>query len=81
MKNARYPVFAKPPNDIEFSGERKRVRCNELLDRTFGALPLPDGLSFTRERWGKVKADFLGEGRLRKQPLNDGTCDDEFVKL
>jgi hypothetical protein len=22
------------PNDIEFSGERKRVRCNELLDST-----------------------------------------------
>ena len=21
------------PNDTEFSGERKRVRCNELLDR------------------------------------------------
>src|ERR1019366_9787533 len=23
-----------PPNDIEFSGERKRVRCNELLGGT-----------------------------------------------
>jgi hypothetical protein len=22
------------PNDIEFSGERKRVRCNELLGRS-----------------------------------------------
>jgi hypothetical protein len=24
-----------PHNDIEFSGERKRVRCNELLDTRF----------------------------------------------
>jgi hypothetical protein len=27
------PVRA--PNDIEFSGERKRVRCNEVLGRAF----------------------------------------------
>jgi hypothetical protein len=25
--------WAQGPNDIEFSGERKRVRCNEGLDR------------------------------------------------
>ena len=25
-----------PPNDIEFSGERKRVRCNELLGGALG---------------------------------------------
>ena len=27
------------PNDIEFSGERKRVRCNELLDAGRRAAP------------------------------------------
>jgi hypothetical protein len=33
-----------PPNDIEFSGERKRVRCNEGLGHRDGktsAMPLP----------------------------------------
>jgi hypothetical protein len=28
----RFPF--EPPNDTEFSGERKRVRCNELLEGT-----------------------------------------------
>ena len=27
----RVPIVLGPPNDIEFSGERKRVRCNEGL--------------------------------------------------
>jgi len=26
-------LSSRAPNDIEFSGERKRVRCNELLGR------------------------------------------------
>ena len=30
------PLSNALPNDIEFSGERKRVRCNEGLDRPFG---------------------------------------------
>ena len=29
---AHEPLQNALPNDIEFSGERKRVRCNELLE-------------------------------------------------
>jgi hypothetical protein len=31
------PTSFALPNDIEFSGERKRVRCNELLGRVLSA--------------------------------------------
>src|SRR5450759_5176722 len=32
MKSLGAECSVVPPNDIEFSGERKRVRCNEGLD-------------------------------------------------
>ena len=31
-KAEKSPGLVALPNDTEFSGERKRVRCNELLD-------------------------------------------------
>ncbi len=42
------------PNDIEFSGERKRVRCNEGLDRS----------RRRDERWiGRQEKDACVNGR------------------
>jgi hypothetical protein len=46
----------EPANDIEFSGERKRVRCNEGLD---GALPRGFGR-------GLVKPKCLRHGRAAR---------------
>jgi hypothetical protein len=46
-----YEASLRLPNDIEFSGERKRVRCNELL----GALWLAERKPECRERDGQAE--------------------------
>jgi len=50
-----------PPNDIEFSGERKRVRCNEVLGSPGLWSPLP----------GETKV-LLARGALPKIKIDEG---------
>jgi len=54
-------TFRESPNDMEFSGERKRVRCNEVL-AAVADVPMEE--PFARA----VGIYFSGTGLISKRP-------------